>query len=255
MEKKRIYATRNIPGLTQWAKNNGQFLVEFNNEERNLTPDELKSEARKSHALITMLSDNIDKDFLETNQHLEAISNYAVGYNNISIPEATRLGIPIGNTPDVLTEATADLALTLLLMVTRNVPFAWEQVRKGNWVSWEPSLYNGIDMRQKTVGLVGFGRIGQNFAKKLWDLWKCPIIVWPRESAKRLNLDFPFRVVEKEEFFNLSEIVSLHCPLTEETKSLIDKDFIDKMKNPFVFINTARGACHKEEDLQDGLIH
>lgn len=253
MEKKRIYATRNIPGLTEWAKNNGQYLVEHNTEERNLTPSELMTEAKKSHALITMLSDEIDKKLIDANQHLEVITNYAVGTNNISISEATRLGIPIGNTPDVLTEATADLALTLLLNISRNVPVAWEQVRKGNWTSWEPARYNGTELKKKTVGLIGFGRIGQAFARKLWDLWKCPIVVWPRQSAKKLDLDFPFRVVEEDEFFKLSEIVSLHCPLTQDTTGIINKEFIDKMENPFFFINTARGACHIEDDLIKGL--
>lgn len=253
MEKKRIYATRHIPGLSDWAKNNGQYTVAWNNEERNLTQAELKIEAKKSHALITMLSDNIDKDFLNENDHLEVVANYAVGYNNISIPEATRLGIPIGNTPDVLTEATADLALTLLLMSTRNVAHAWAHVKKGNWTSWEPNLFNGIDLRKKTVGLIGFGRIGQAFAHKLWLLWKCPIIVWPRESAKRLDLDFPFRVVEKKEFFEMAQVVSLHCPLTPETTDIINDDFINSMANPFTFINTARGACHNEEALLKGI--
>lgn len=253
MAKKRIYATRNIPGLGEWAKTNGQFTVEYNQEERNLTYSELMKEAKNSDALITMLSDNVDKDFFEANQHLQVISNYAVGTNNIFISEATRLGIPIGNTPNVLTETTADLALTLLLNVTRRVPYVWAQVRKGNWTSWEPSLFNGMDMRKKTVGLIGFGRIGQAFAQKLWHLWKCPIVVWPRESAKRLELDFPFCVVEEKEFFELCDVVSLHCPLTSDTEGIINKDFIEKMKKPFVFINTARGACHREDDLLLGL--
>lgn len=253
MDKSVIYATRELPGLAEWAKHNGQFQVEFNKEDRNLTYDELNEVAKTSNALITVLSDNIDKSFLENNQHLQGISNYAVGFNNIDMDEAKRLGIPIGNTPDVLTEATAETALLLLLMNARKVKRAMSAVRDGNWTAWEPTLFNGYDLQEKTVGIIGFGRIGQSFAQKMWQLYKCNIVIWPRESAKRVECNFPFRVVEREEFFQLVDVVSMHCPKTPETENLINSEFIGKMKKPFFFINTARGDCHNENDLVLGL--
>ncbi|MCF8059638.1 MAG: D-glycerate dehydrogenase [Bacteriovoracaceae bacterium] len=254
MKKPIIYATRQLPGLNEWAKLNGQYTLEVNKEERNLTYAELNDAAEKADALITVLSDNIDKDFLRKNQHLHAVANYAVGFNNIDVEEAKRLGVAIGNTPDVLTEATAETALILQLMLARRIPVAVNAVKSGDWTAWEPSKFNGFELSGKTLGIIGFGRIGQVFAQKMWSLYKCPIVVYPRESAKKIETDFPFRVVEKEEFFNLVDIVSLHCPKTPETENLINSEFIKSMKKPFFFINTSRGDCHNEEALLKGLI-
>lgn len=253
MVRKRIYATRTLPGLEEWSKQNGNFLVEWNETERDLTPAELSKEAKASDLLITMLSDKIDQTFLDQNQHLKGISNYAVGVNNIDLNEATRLGIPIGHTPDVLTEATAETALTLLLMCARKIKLSTQWVQDGHWTSWEPSKFNGTNLSGKTIGIIGFGRIGQEFARKAYALWNSRIIVWPRESAKRLELDFPFQVVDKDQFFKETEVVSLHCPLNSSTENIINDEFISSMENPFFLINTARGACIDENAIYQGL--
>lgn len=253
MSRLRIYATRALPGLENWAKENGQYQVEWNKEERDLTSSELTQRAKENDLLITMLSDKVDQEFLKEHQHLKGISNYAVGVNNIDLNEATRLGIPIGHTPDVLTDATAETALTLLLMSARNIKKASTWVKEGHWTSWEPSLFNGVDLHGKTVGIIGFGRIGQEFARKAYALWKSRIIVWPRESAKRVEVEFPFHVVEERDFYKEADIISLHCPLTSDTEDLINEEFIEKMERPFILINTARGACVNEKALYQGL--
>lgn len=253
MVKKRIYATRSLPGLEEWARQNGQYDVQWNKESRDLTAQELRDHAKDTDLLITMLSDQINQAFLSDNQHLLGVSNYAVGVNNIDLNEATRLGIPIGHTPNVLTEATAETALTLLLMCSRKIKKATSWVEKGHWTTWEPQIFNGQSLHGKTVGIIGFGRIGQSFARKVYQLWKCHILVYERESAKRNECDFPFQVVSPSEFHKKCDVISLHCPLTPETKGLINEDFINKMERPFILINTARGACHIEKDLYQGL--
>lgn len=253
MSRLKIYATRALPGLDPWAKENGQYQVDWNKEERDLTSTELSQKAQENDLLITMLSDKIDQQFLESNQHLKGISNYAVGVNNIDLNQATRLGIAIGHTPDVLTDATAETALTLLLMCARNIKKASSWVTDGHWTSWEPSLFNGTDLKGKTLGIIGFGRIGQEFAKKAYLLWKVRIIVWERESAKRVEADFPFKVVSEKEFLEEVDIISLHCPLTPDTKDIINDEFINKAKKNFILINTARGACVNEKALYLGL--
>jgi glyoxylate reductase len=253
MARNKLYATRKLPGLENWAQENGQFEVKWNQEERDLTRSELLEMAKDCDLLITMLSDQIDQEFLKENQHLKGISNYAVGVNNIALNEATRLGIPIGHTPDVLTEATAETALTLLLMTTRKIKMATQWVEQGNWTTWEPTLFNGFSLSKGTLGLIGFGRIGQAFARMCYQLWKIPILVWERASAKDLELDFPYQVVSKEEFYQRVDILSLHCPLTEETENMINESFIEKMEKKFIFINTARGQCHDEKALYQAL--
>jgi len=204
-------------------------------------------------AMISLLSFDMNKEVLNELSHLEAISNYAVGHNNVDIDAAKSLNIPFGNTPEVLNETTADTALTLLLMGARRIPYVMNDVKKGNWKSFELTHYNGVDPRGLRMGIIGFGRIGETFARKCYQLWQTPIYIIKRKSLENKQFDFPVHIVSEEEFYKEVNVLSLHCPLTDQTKKMINKEFIKKFKHPFIFINTARGAIHDENDLLWGL--
>lgn len=203
--------------------------------------------------LVTLMKHPLNAENLEKLSHLKAISNYAVGFNNIEIEKANELKLPIGHTPDVLSDATADVALTLTLMACRKVRLAQEDVLQGLWKEFQVSRYNGVDPRDLKIGIIGFGRIGQNFARKCYRLWNVPIYTLKRASLEGLDLDFPFHAASEEEFFKNVNLLSIHCPLTDKTKNMVDRNFISKFENPFIFINTARGGIHNEEDLHTAL--
>ncbi len=241
----RVFATQYIEGLKEDQEELKKQGIELTWHQDNniLTMKELSAIAKDNDGLITMLCDNIDATFLKQNSHLKVITNYAVGTNNFDKETAAKLGILLGHTPDVLTHTTAETALTLLLMLSRKINHAQKSVYKGEWNTWEPTLYNGIDLRNKTLGIIGQGRIGKAFAKMAEDLWNMKILYYPYKDHG----------TSSEEFFEKVEVVSLHCPLTEKTKYMIDQNFIESMNNPFFFINTARGACHIEKDLMQAL--
>ncbi|MCR9206153.1 MAG: hypothetical protein NXH75_16335, partial [Halobacteriovoraceae bacterium] len=246
MKVPKVFLSRHIKLFAELSDSYTEFRLEMPSE-GDLKP--LTRDFNDYQGLISTLSDPIDRDFLKKSKTLKVISNFAVGYNNIDVDSAKELSISVGNTPNTLTHSTAELALTLLLMSSRRTHSLQEKVLKGEWTQWEPEIDNGFDLRKTCIGIIGFGRIGQAFAKMAYDLWKCEIIIWPRESAKKTKCDFPFEVVSKEEFFRKTNVLSLHCPLSSETHKLIDEKFISRMNHPFHFINTARGACHDEEAL------
>jgi glyoxylate reductase len=183
-----------------------------------------------------MLTDRLDAGVIENLPHLRAISNYAVGYDNIDLAAAAARGIPVGNTPDVLTDATADLAFALLLAAARNLREAASDVREGNWLTWEPARYLGADVFGATLGIIGMGRIGRAVAKRAsgFDM-----------TILHANAGDPI-----DELLERSDFVSLHCPLTPETFHLIDADALSRMKSTAILINTARGPIVDQHALR-----
>jgi len=207
--------------------------------------------AQEYRGLVVPLNFEMNAQVIEQIKHLEAISNYAVGYNNIDLAALKRIKIPYGYTPDVLNESTADTALTLTLMCARRIHFAMEDVKNGRWKKFELSRYNGFDPRNLKIGIIGLGRIGETFARKCYQLWQNPIYTLKHRTQK--TCDFPIQYVDEETFFREVNLLSLHCPLNDETRGMIDKEYIDRFKQPFIFINTARGPLHCEKDLLWGL--
>ncbi|HET7558428.1 MAG TPA: D-glycerate dehydrogenase, partial [Limnochordia bacterium] len=179
---------------------------------------------------------------------LRIVSNYAVGYDNIDVPAATRRGIAVTNTPGVLTAATADLTWALILATTRRVVEADAFMRAGRYTSWDPLLLLGGDLAGRRLGIVGFGRIGQAVAQRARG-FELEVVFTSRspkpEAAARLGA----RQVELDELLASSDIVSLHCALTAETRHLIDARRIAMMKPSAYLINTARGPVVHEADL------
>lgn len=205
------------------------------------------------HAMISLLSYPMNATTLAKLSHLEAISNYAVGFNNVAIDKAQELGIPYGFTPDVLNEATADTAIALTLMCARKIKYVMNDIHHKGWQHFELLRYNGYDPRNFRIGIIGMGRIGRVFAEKAYKLWETPIYTLRRKSLDNQKFDFPIKIVDEDEFFKKVNLLSLHCPLTAKTKAMVNKEFLQRFASPLIFINTARGAIHVEGDLQWGL--
>ena len=187
----------------------------------------LQDAACQSEGLLTLLTDSIDEELLDESRALRAIANFAVGVDNVDLAAATRRGIPVGNTPDVLTESTADLTLALMLAAMRRLADGSAAVLGGEWLTWEPAGGLGRDLHGAAVGIVGPGRIGRAVARRVEGFGARVI------EAGRGD---PLRPLLEE-----ADVVTLHCPLTEDTRGLIDEAALRAMKPTAYLVNAARG--------------
>ena len=203
--------------------------------------EELMRRVPEVEGLLPLLTDRVDAELLDAAPRLRAISNYAVGVDNIDVEAATARGIPVGNTPDVLTDSTADLAVALMLGIGRHLTAGDAYVRRGEWQTWEPDLLLGHDLNGATVGIVGFGRIGQAVARRL-EGFECELLHTSRGGG-----------VPLEELLERSDFVSVHTPLTPDTRGLIGSAALDRMKPTAYLVNTARGPVVETQALIDAL--
>jgi glyoxylate reductase len=229
------------------------FKVNAWQEDRPMTQKELIEAARKNNALLCTMTEKIDKFFLNECKHLDIISQYAVGFDNIDISEATRLGIPVGFTPDVLSEATADVAFGLMMAVSRKMFYMHKTISKGQWTYFRPTANLGIELKDKTLGVFGLGRIGIEMAKRCKGAFNMKIIYCNRKPNKTAEKLLGARLVGFNELLKQSDVISVHCTLNEETKGLFNKAAFNKMKQSAIFINTSRGMVHNEQDLTEAL--
>jgi glyoxylate reductase len=211
--------------------------------ERRLPPtaDELSDKAAEAEGLLTLPSDRVDAALIDSSRKLRAISNYAVGVDNIDLEAATRRGIPVGNTPDVLTEATADLTFALLLAAARKLPQAIQAAADGEWVTWEPARYLGREVHGATLGVIGFGRIGRAVAA--------------RAEGFEMRVLHTGRADPIDRLLDEADFISLHAPLTPETHHLIDADALRRMRPTAILINAARGGLVDQGALAQALQH
>ncbi|MEX0288034.1 MAG: 2-hydroxyacid dehydrogenase [Flavobacteriaceae bacterium] len=211
-------------------------------------------EASKEHDILLSSSIySINNEFLENNKHLKLISQYAVGYNNIDLKTAAELNIPIANTPNAMTDATADIAFGLMLAVARKFCYMHKQIAAGKWTHFRPKANLGKELKGKTVGILGMGRIGTEFAKRCAGAYDMKVIYHNRKPNKEAENEVGAKWVSFEELLAQSDVLSVHAALTGETKELFDAKAFKSMKPSSIFINTARGGIHNEEDLIDAL--
>jgi len=202
--------------------------------------------------LLCLLTDKIDGEVLDAaGEQLKVISNFAVGYDNIDVSAATARKLPVGNTPDALTDSTADFAFTLMLSAGRRILEADRYVHDGKWQTWGPLLLLGIEMRGSTLGLVGFGRIGKAMARRavgfdMRVIYYDPSEIKPDPDLKATSVDF-------ETLLEESDFISLHTPLTPDTHHLIDSEALSKMKPSVVLVNTSRGPVVDMDALYEAL--
>lgn len=204
--------------------------------------------------LLMLLTDRVDDELLDAaGPQVRVISNYAVGYDNVDVAACTRRGIPVGNTPGVLTETTADLAWALLMAAGRRVAEGDRYVRAGRWRTWGPQLLLGGDVHGATLGIVGFGRIGQAVARRATG-FGMTVLYWSRSRAEpALERELGATWVDLDELLARSDFVTLHVSLNDETRHLIDAAAMARMKASAVLVNTARGPVVDQAALAGAL--
>jgi glyoxylate reductase len=216
-------------------------------------PEELLRRASGCEGLLALLTDRIDAAFLGACPRLRVVSNYAVGFNNVDVEAATRLGICVGNTPGVLTEATADLAFALLIAAARRVVEGHLYAQAGKWRTWEPLGHIGQDLEGRTLGVVGMGRIGQALAKRCHGGFGMRILYNDLHRSEAAERELGARRVDLDVLLAESDFVSVHANLTDGTRGMFDAAAFRKMKRTAVFVNTARGPFVVEKDLHEAL--
>lgn len=244
---KRVFITRPILSDGPDLLRAQGLLVEMSTLNQAMTYEALLDKAQHFDALITTLSDRIDQNFLEKNPQLKVISNYAVGFNNIDVAAASARKISIGNTPGVLTEATAEIALGLMICAARGFHGAQKEAYEGKWVDWNPTGHLGHGLYGKTLGIVGLGRIGLRLAEMACQAFKMKIVYVSTSGDKENSLNA--KRVTLPELLAQSDFISIHTPLTAATRHLISKKEFESMQKHAVLINTARGEIVDQEAL------
>ncbi len=218
-----------------------------------MTREQLILACREHDILWSSSIYTIDAPFLEANSHLKLISQFAAGYNNIDTNMARSLGILVANTPDAMADATADIAFGLMLAVSRKMLFMHKRILSNNWGAFRPRAYLGMELKGKTVGIVGLGRIGTEFAKRCAGAYGMKVLYHNRRRNREAEIALEAVYVTLDELLDQSDIVSVHAALTDETRELMNRDAFTKMKSTAIFINTARGGIHEETDLIEAL--
>jgi glyoxylate reductase len=245
----KILITRRLPSSVI-QKLEAAADVDLYTGEAAIPPDELRARVADKDALVCLLTDAVDRSVIDAAPALKAIANVAVGYNNIDIAYAKARGIVVTNTPDVLTESVADFTWALILAITRRLSEGERLVRRGEWKGWALDLMLGTELRGKQLGLVGVGRIGRAVAARAGAFGMRVAYTSRRETAMAGAEAMPL-----DRLLLTSDIVSLHVPLTPETRSLIDKRALARMKRSAYLINTARGPVVDEAALAWALQH
>ena len=222
-------------------------------EKRELPHADLIKYSKQCNALLSAGYNKIDAEFLNDCRHLKVIALHSVGFDNVDVMEADRLKIPIGHTPGILSGPTADVAFLLMLAVSRKAFYLHEKIKKGEWKFFEPTANLGINLYGKTLGIFGLGSIGFEMAKRCKGAYQMNVIYHNRSKNLLAEKELNAKLVSFEELLKDSDILSVHSNLTPETKGKFDKTVFEKMKPSAIFINTARGSIHNEEDLIEAL--
>jgi glyoxylate reductase len=251
-ERFRVFVTRRLPSPV--AKILGTEC-DLDIWDGDLPPsyETLLARTKEVDGILCLLTDRIDSGLIDQATNLRVISNFAVGFNNIDVAAATNRKIAVGNTPGVLTEATADIAVTLLLAAARRLPESMIDAKEGRWKTWEPMGWIGQDLQGKTVGIVGMGRIGFATAKRLHHGWGMNVIYTARSAKPEADSQLGAKQVDLDHLLQESDFVSVHCDLNPKTKGLFSTNEFKKMKPSAVFINTSRGPVVDQVTLANAL--
>jgi glyoxylate reductase len=249
----KVYVTRRIPEeVLSFLRSVPEIKeVRVNPENRVLTRAELLKEVKWCDCLLSQLTDTIDEEVLSANPNLKIVANYAVGFNNIDVQAATRRHIPVSNTPDVLTDTTADLTFALILATARRIVESDNFLRAGKYHGWEPLLLLGQDVHHKTLGIVGLGRIGYAVAKRAkgFDMK----ILYNDIEEKSYAKDVDAKFVSLETLLKESDFITLHPFLDPNSRHLIDEPQLKMMKKTAILVNASRGAVVNEVALVKAL--
>ena len=250
--KPKVFVTRRIPavGLDRIV---AACDAEIWPEQLPPPHDVLQQKAAACDGLVSLLTDRVDAALLDAAPRLKVVSNFAVGFNNIDIPAATARGIAVGNTPGVLTDATADMAFCLLIAAARRVVDGHQYGQSGQWKTWEPLGHLGQDLAGRTLGIIGMGRIGYAMAKRCRGGWDMKVLyhdMYPNATAEN---ELGAQRVDLDMLLRESDFVSVHTDLNDQTRGLFNRTRFRQMKPTAVFVNTARGPIVVEKDLVEAL--
>lgn len=251
--KPAIFVTRKLPPKAmQLLEEN--FQVTCNPHNRVLSREELFEGIKGKAGILSLLTDTMDGEVMDrAGKGLKMIANYAVGFNNIDIGAATKRKIAVSNTPGVLTDTTADLAMALILAVARQIVESDSYARAGKYMGWDPLLFLGADVHHKTLGLLGFGRVGQALAKRALG-FDMRILYHDRHRAEpEIENQLGATFVDADSLLNNVDFLSIHVPLTPETTGMINAEKLSLMNPAAFIINTARGEIIREDDLVKAL--
>ncbi len=244
----KIFITRKIQPVAKELLEKEGFKVTVFNKNRPITKEELLKKAKDADAIISLLTEKFDKEVIDQLPKCKIIANFAVGYNNIDVKYANEKGIIVTNTPDVLTEATAETAVSLILACAKRIPEVDRFVRENKFKGWEPELFIGVELKNKTVGIIGAGRIGYETAKRI-KAFGTKIIYYNRSRKENFEKELNAKKVSLNKLLKTADIISLHIPLNSETHHLLNKDNLQLLKPTAILVNTARGEVVDEKYL------
>ncbi|HEY1192302.1 MAG TPA: D-glycerate dehydrogenase [Gemmata sp.] len=252
MSKPKVFVARRIPdeGLNAIRT---VCDVDVWPEQLPPAPEELRRRVSDCDGLVSLLTDRVDAALLDAAPKLKVVSNFAVGFNNVDVPACTARGVCVGNTPGALTDATADIAVTLLLAAARRIGESAADAKEGRWLTWEPLGWLGSDLAGRTLGIVGMGRIGFATAKRLQGGWGMKVLYTARGPKADADRELGATRVELDELLAQSDFVSVHADLNPTTKGLFGARQFAQMKRSAVFVNTSRGPLVDQPALAAAL--
>ncbi len=227
--------------------------IQYHDSSTGLSPGDLRAAVVGKQAVVCQLTDKIDAPFMDAGSDLKVISNVAVGFDNIDIPAATERGIVVTNTPGVLTDTTADLAFTLMVSAARRICEADRFLRAGRWKQWEIDMMTGHDIYGHTLGIYGFGRIGQCMARRASGFDMRVIYHDAVRATPEQETEWGVEYVDRETLFRESDFLSIHVPLNDHTRHAVGKDEFALMRPNAVVVNMSRGPVVDEKALADAL--
>ena len=250
----KILISKNIPEQAVTALREAGFELLLTEKGQQRTKAEFIAACQSVDLLLFVGGGSLDADFFKQCSHLKGVSLTSVGYNNVDMEAATQAGIPVSNTPDVLSDATADTALLLMLGVSRKAFYRGQQIVRGEWKNFEFTDDLGISLYGKTLGIYGLGRIGLVLARKAKLAFGMDIIYHNRSRNLEAEEELGARYVTFDELLAQSDVLSVHTNLSPETAGRFDASAFKKMKSSAIFVNTARGGIHHEADLTEALL-
>ncbi len=249
----KILVSLNIPEIGINMLREEGLEVKVWNHDQPMTYDQSLTAAKEHDILLSTGANKIDANFLDSNKHLKLISQFAAGYDNIDLKKAKILEIPIANTPNAMVDATADIAFALMLAVSRKMFYMHKQILEDAWGHFRPRANLGIELKGKTLGVFGMGRIGTELARRCVGAYDMKVLYHNRtpnrEAEKQMNAIY----VSFDDLLAKSDIISVHCPLSADTKKKFNTVAFAKMRPSSIFLNTARGGVHDENDLIEAL--
>ncbi len=246
--KKKVFITREISDAAVNLLKKKNYEIKIYGKNKSISKNELLKNVKDADAVISLLSDKFDSSIIDEMKRCKIISNYAVGYNNIDVEYAKKKGILVSNTPDVLTDSTADLAITLALTCARKVFQGERIIRSGKFKGWEPKLLLGIELKNKIFGIIGAGRIGTATAIRA-RAFGTNIIYYSNSKNQELETRTNAKKVSLNKLLKDSDFISIHVPLNGETYHLLNKENLKLLKQTAILINTARGEVVDEIEL------